>query len=105
MNYQQAQAPSETILAIPTKFFVSKDLYDFVDEHIKKLILTILPGDVFSLEEIWQHSFWPELSVDERWKAEYCMIHLVEDNSLPFEFVGCKHAYPQWYKLKCPMAT
>ena len=77
----------------PVEFYDSikyqvQEAADYLPRYITA-ILEHLCGDIF----------WSELTTEERKLAGRCMAHLVEHRLVPFEYVGCRHAYPKRYRL------
>lgn len=77
----------------------TKDFYDCIKIQALDAVNWLPMNITVTLERLCGDTFWSELTTEERKLAGRCMAHLVEHRLVPFEYVGCKHAYPKRYCL------
>ena len=94
--------PSDTQMMVLLQHghIAPQSFYNDIRDLILDQIPAIKPNQVVKLEDFYDPEVWHRMDVEERKLAGRCMSQMVIYGILPLEFVGCKHSFPNEYRLK-----
>ena len=83
-------------------FCCTEDFLSGLQDHILDMVPGVPRGAAFTLEELCGKYHWDPLSDWERKLSGMCMIHLVENDLVPFVLVPRpgRNPYPLQYRIK-----
>ena len=93
------ETTAEVILLLDDSFTVPQKSYNQVREQVTDIVPALLPDVEYTLQMLCGPEYWDSLTMDERRSAGKCMVHMVKNELVPYDFAGWSCQSPKVYTV------
>ena len=91
------ETTAEVLLLLDGSFTVPQKLHDDVRGQVTDIVPALLPDVAYTLQMLCGSEYWDLLTMDERQSAGRCMVHMVKNGLVPYDFAGRLCQSPKVY--------
>ena len=93
------ETTAEVILLLDDSFTVPQKSYNQVREQVTDIAPALTLDKKYTLQMLCGPEYWDSLTMHERRLAGKCMVHMVENQLVPYDFGGRYCQHPKVYNV------
>ena len=95
----QNETKTEVMIFLDDSFTVPQNFYSEVRKQVTEIVPALLPDAEYTLQKLCDLEYWDSLTIYERTLAGRCMVHMVKNGLLPYDFAGWLCQSPKKYTV------